>query len=168
MTRHNIGFLLLDFWAREKRIKFRSFASYEEAFDEKNNLFLVKPLLYINNSGVVVKEYLGKRPDDFLVICDDVNLPFGEIRFKKRGGDGGHRGLGSIIYHLATEKFARLRIGIGKPPASPADYVLSEFSLEEKENLPQIFRAVADGLALFLKEGIDRAMSRFNRKRLLK
>jgi PTH1 family peptidyl-tRNA hydrolase len=168
LTRHNIGFLVLDFLARIFRCRFRFFPDYAEAYLEKEGLFLVKPLLYMNNSGVVVKEYLTKRSDSFLVICDDLNLPFGEIRFRKKGSDGGHQGLKNIIYHLNTERFPRLRIGIGGPTnLSYTAYVLSEFTKIEKEKLPCLLERISEALLLFLKEGIEKAMNRFNRKNLL-
>jgi len=168
LTRHNIGFLALDFLARVFHCRFRTFTDYAEAYSEKEGLFLVKPLLYMNNSGVVVKEYLAKRPDSFLVICDDLSLPLGEIRFRKKGSDGGHQGLKNIIYHLNTERFPRLRIGIGEPVnLSHTEYVLSEFNKEEKEKLPCLLEMISEALLLFLKEGIEKAMNRFNRKNLL-
>ncbi|MEO0098864.1 MAG: aminoacyl-tRNA hydrolase [candidate division WOR-3 bacterium] len=168
LTRHNIGFLVLDFLTKEFRIKFKSFSDYEEVFLEKYNLYLVKPLLYMNNSGVVVKDYLKKREDAFLVICDDFNLPFGEIRFRKKGSDGGHQGLANIIYHLNTNNFSRLRIGISPPiNLSYTDYVLSEFKKEEKEKLPFLLEKIKDALLFFLAKGIERAMTEFNRKNLL-
>ncbi len=167
-TRHNIGFIVLDKLANDFGVKFKSFPDYQEAFYEKYNLFLVKPLLYMNHSGVVVKEYLEKKGDDFLVICDDIYLPFGEIRFRKEGSDGGHKGLADIIYHLANQKFPRLRIGIGTPTnLSYTDYVLSQFSEEEKVKIPYLLEKIKGAIILFLNKGIGEAMTQFNRKNLL-
>ncbi len=168
LTRHNIGFLVLDKLAKDLGVKFKSHPDYKEAFSERYNLFLVKPLLYMNNSGVIVNEYLKKRKDDFLVICDDIYLPYGEIRFKKKGSDGGHRGLANIIYYLQTQNFLRLRVGIGMPVViSYTDYVLSEFTKKEKETLPLLLKKIATALGVFLEKGIDWAMTQFNRKKLL-
>lgn len=164
-TRHNIGFMTVDNIARRLGIKFhhapgRFLARTRYAGDE---LLLVKPLLYMNESGVVVKEQLDARPDNFLVVVDDLALPFGQLRIRPRGSDGGHRGLASIIYHLQTTNFPRLRIGIGAPREMDAvKYVLSPFSGEELKHLPEILERATDACLTIVSEGLEMAMNRFN------
>jgi len=173
-TRHNIGFMVADALAKVLKAPPWSIASdsdYQWTKVQKAqlpasaSLVIVKPLLYMNNSGVVVKEYLAKHPSDFIVLCDDFALPFGRIRIRERGSDGGHQGLASIIYHLQTNNFPRLRIGIGKPPTqiSHREYVLTEFSREEKKLLPKIIEYSVAALLYLLENGIKKAMTLYNR-----
>ena len=146
-TRHNAGFLLLDYLADKFSIKFKeSKGEYSIAVGKLSGIdfALIKPVTYVNNSGVAAKEIFEKynlSPDQFLVICDDTNLNKFEWRVRLSGGDGGHNGLSSIIYQLLTEQFPRLRIGIGSNPPETAlsDYVLSEFSKNEIEELNNTF-----------------------------
>ena len=142
-TRHNAGFLLLDYFAKTKSIKFReSTADYFEAEGKINdqNYSLIKPVTFVNNSGIAAREIFEKyslSPEEFLVVCDDTNLKNYDFRVRLSGSDGGHNGLSSIIYHLMTEQFPRIRIGIGTNPLDMAlsDYVLSEFSKSELQEL---------------------------------
>lgn len=167
-TRHNIGFMVADALAKRLNMKFESNSDYRwtQTFLSAINkdLVIVKPLLYMNNSGVVVKEYLARHPDDFIVVCDDFALPFGQLRFRERGSDGGHQGLASIIYYLQTNNFPRLRIGIGNPSAAilRREYVLTKFSNEERKQLPKVIDCAADALLYLLANGIKKAMSLFN------
>jgi len=146
-TRHNAGFLLLDYFASKISLKFKSAAGeYLEASGKLGNhdFSLIKPVTYVNNSGIAAKEVCEKyniEPEDFLIVCDDSNLDNYVIRVRLSGGDGGHNGLSSIIYHLLTDKFPRIRIGIGKcsDTENLADYVLSEFSDSELKNYQKPF-----------------------------
>jgi len=144
-TRHNAGFLLLDYFAKKKSIKFKELTGdYFEAVGKINdqNYSLIKPVTYVNNSGMAAREIFEKyslSPEEFLVVCDDTNLKSYDLRVRMSGGDGGHNGLSSIIYHLMSDQFPRIRIGIGNNPTDIilSEYVLSEFSkseLEEYEN----------------------------------
>jgi PTH1 family peptidyl-tRNA hydrolase len=144
-TRHNAGFLLLDYFAKKKSIKFKELTGdYFEAVGKINdqNYSLIKPVTYVNNSGIAAREIFEKyslSPEEFLVVCDDTNLKSYDLRVRMSGGDGGHNGLSSIIYHLMSDQFPRIRIGIGNNPTDIilSEYVLSEFSkseLEEYEN----------------------------------
>ena len=99
-----------------------------------------------------------------MIVLDDMDIPFGYIRLRKKGGSAGHKGLESIIYHLGTEEFPRLRIGIGKSDGDPVDYVLSPFTEEEREKLPEILELACDAVELWVSEGIDRAMSVYNKR----
>ncbi len=165
-TRHNIGFLAVDQIAARLRVRFHHTAGkfVARAEFQKRNLVLVKPLLFMNYSGVVVKEHLAQEPDEFLVIVDDFALPFGTLRLRARGSDGGHRGLASIIYHLGTEEFPRLRIGIGFPEStSPTEYVLGHWTPLEEAKLPGILNLAVDACLTVTTEGLTVAMNRYNR-----
>ena len=165
-TRHNVGFMVVDLLARKRRVNFRHVPGRFVARTEfaGRPLCLVKPLLYMNESGVPVREHLAQEPDDFLVVCDDLALPFGRLRLRARGSDGGHKGLGSIIYHLETEAFARLRIGIDPTPegVDGADYVLEPFSDAQQEQLARFLDRAADACLAVASDGIAAAMNRFN------
>ena len=133
------------------------------------DIILLKPLKFMNLSGVPVSEakrFFDIETDDMLIVLDDVNLPFGNIRLRKSGSDGGHKGLASVIYHLETESFPRLRIGIGKPVDNTplSEYVLLNFSKDEQEQLPEIIKHSVESIKMWAGEGIEKAMSFTNRK----
>jgi len=146
-TRHNAGFLLLDYFANKKSLSFKE--SKGDHFEAEGNIsnhnfLLIKPATYVNNSGIAAKQLFEKynpSPEQFLVICDDTNLKTLDFRVRLSGGDGGHNGLSSIIYHLVEEKFPRIRIGIGNNPPDTilSDYVLSEFSEAELKEYQDTF-----------------------------
>ena len=146
-TRHNAGFLLLDFFAQKKSLSFtESSGEYFEArgsINEKHYI-IIKPTTYVNNSGIAARQVIEKYNlaiEDFLVVCDDTNLKNYILRVRLSGSDGGHNGLNSIIYHLITDQFPRIRIGIGDNPFDVAlsDHVLSEFSKNELEEYSNTF-----------------------------
>ncbi len=166
LTRHNVGFMVLDTLARRLHMRFRHDSDRLLARKEHAGslLVLVKPLLYMNESGEVVKEQLAQEPDEFLVVCDDLALPFGRLRLRPKGSDGGHKGLGSIIHHLGRSDFARLRIGIGAPGPGQdgTDYVLEDFPAEQLSLLPGILDRAAEACLTVLSGGLEVAMNRFN------
>jgi peptidyl-tRNA hydrolase, PTH1 family len=168
LTHHNIGFMVADALAHKLGKKFKSDSDYQWFAQELNDkkLVVVKPLLYMNNSGVIVKEYLTHTSDDFMVVCDDFALPLGRIRIRERGSEGGHQGLASIIYHLATNNFPRLRIGIGNPlpEISYSEYVLAKFTGQEKKLLPEIIERSIEALLCVAESGIRKAMTLYNAK----
>jgi PTH1 family peptidyl-tRNA hydrolase len=147
-TRHNAGFLLLEYLSGKFSINFNEAAGeYLEATGKLGDQYfsLIKPVTFVNNSGIAAKEVCDKyniESEDFLVVCDDMNLENYAIRVRLSGGDGGHNGLSSIIYHLMTDKFPRIRIGIGKSfeVISMEEYVLSEFSKNELEDYQNVFK----------------------------
>ena len=165
-TRHNVGFMVVDTLARRLHARFRHLPERYVARKEHagHDLVLVKPLLYMNESGVVVKSQLAAEPDDFLVVCDDLALPFGRLRLRPKGSDGGHKGLGSIIYHLGRNDFPRLRLGIDSPGPGKdgVDYVLEPFPPEQAEQLPEVLDRAADACLTLVAGGIELAMNRFN------
>ena len=138
-TRHNSGFLLLDQYAQKNSLPFIASKNdyfFAEGKTAQSGFSLIKPTTYVNNSGIAalqaVQEY-NIPISDFLVVADDVNLETGKVRIRVGGGDGGHNGIDSIIYHLNSDDFPRLRIGIGNNfgKGEMADYVLSPFAKEE-------------------------------------
>lgn len=135
----------------------------------ESTLILVKPLKFMNLSGIPVsdaKNFFEVDLGNLLVIIDDVNLPFGNLRLRESGSDGGHKGLASIIYHFSSEDFPRLRIGIGKSdndlPLS--EYVLFNFSDDEKERLPAIIDNAVNCIKIWCNEGIEKAMNITNKR----
>jgi PTH1 family peptidyl-tRNA hydrolase len=166
LTRHNAGFMVVDALAARLGFRFRTFTDREVARRQfsGDELVLVKPLLFMNESGIVVRKQLERRPDRLLVICDDMALPFGRLRLRPSGSDGGHKGLGSIIAQLGRSDFPRLRVGIDAPARSSdgIDYVLKRFPEEQEELLPEVLQRAADACIAVVTQGLERAMNRFN------
>lgn len=169
-TRHNIGFRLVDELAAREREVFRAgrgeYLLCRLKLAEKDVL-LQKPLTYMNLSGSAVLHvlnYFKMSADALLVVADDINLPFGKLRFRSEGSDGGHNGLSSVIATLGTQEFARLRIGVGNEyvRGEQADFVLSAFNTEERGQLNDIIGQAVDGVMTFVEHGIDEVMNRFN------
>jgi PTH1 family peptidyl-tRNA hydrolase len=164
-TRHNAGFLLLDFMTQDHLIPFRA-GKGDYYFYEREDILLVKPTTFMNHSGRAVRQIMqdfSLPVENLLVIYDDFNLPFGTIRFRAKGSDGGHNGIKSIIYELETDVFDRLKIGIGQPSEDSIEFVLSEFSTEEMNVLGSVFQFAAEGIETWRKEGIVQAMNHYNR-----
>jgi len=133
----------------------------------RSTLFPYTTLFRSNLSGQAVAglvRFYKILPDHLLIIHDDLDLPFGTLRLRPSGGSGGQKGLASIIEHLGTEAFARMRLGIGRPLGgmNPADYVLEPFSIEEQKVLPVILDNAVEAAEAFLNDGIEAAMTRFN------
>ena len=168
-TRHNLGFMVVDELAgrlgsSERRNRFRS--ELVEAFDGQEKVVLLKPSTYMNLSGAAVREAVNwyKTPiDDLLVVVDDIDLPFGSIRLRARGGSGGHNGLKSIIADLGVDGFSRMRIGIGRGTGQATRQVLSRFTSDEARFLPAVLEAAADCVIEWERNGIINAMNRCNR-----
>lgn len=166
-SRHNIGFLIIEEIAEENGCKFykkNSFALIAKWEQWNKDILLVKPTLYMNNSGIVVKKLVEEYNRPFLIVTDDVDLPFGRLCIKNKGGAGGHKGMESIIATLGTQEFPRLRVGMGpRPPGNLlTDYVLSPIEKEELKELPNIIEKAKDAICTIIKEGIEIAMNRFN------
>jgi PTH1 family peptidyl-tRNA hydrolase len=169
-TRHNIGFDILDALASASNISFldKRYGFISE-FKYKSRIFhLLKPSTYVNLSGSAVNYYLVKHKipiENLLVIADDLALPFGKLRLRAKGGDAGHNGLSSIIQTLGTQNFARLRFGIGSdfPQGFQVEYVLGEFSDEEKKLLPERINIAGDIIKSFGTIGITYTMNEFNK-----
>lgn len=170
-TRHNVGFLVADELARRQSIDFES-APAEALLAKARRLgadgaLVLKPLTMMNLSGFAVAEiarYFRIAIPDILVVADDVNLPLGRLRARPAGSAGGHNGFRSIIEQLGTSGFARLRVGVGRgdPRRDLADHVLSGFDAEERPAVADAVARAADASELFVAEGIEQVMNRFN------
>jgi PTH1 family peptidyl-tRNA hydrolase len=172
-TRHNIGFLALDFIATDNSViinneKFKSFYAKTTLFDE--DAVLIKPQTYMNLSGQAVSpfsNFYNIPAQDIIVIHDDIDLDFKEIRIKNGGGHGGHNGIRNIVQELGTNDFIRIRIGVGRPENLnfPIDkYVLSRFNDNEERELSCIFEYTLNACELIFEKGIKEAMNEFNGK----
>src|SRR6188472_1716412 len=129
------------------------------------DVILAKPLTYMNDSGVAVRKLLARERApliEVLVVADDFALPFGKLRFREAGSHGGHNGLRSIIAELNSEKYSRLRVGIGEPGRGAVDHVLSRFSTDERARLPILLDASAEAVEMWAKHGTSKAANRFN------
>ncbi len=171
-TRHNTGFMVADAIAAKFRKSFAPgkgeyyFTQFDHAGEE---VVLLKPTTYMNNSGIAVIDVRDRFeivPGDILVAYDDFNLPLGKLRLRKSGGDGGHNGIYSIIYHLNDENFSRLRCGIGTEEVAPgkdmADFVLSKFEAVEIPEAEKMVGEAVDAALVWISQGIETAMNRFN------
>lgn len=173
-TRHNIGFLALRKLAERLKVKF-SLSSLTnglvaEVHSDGRSCFLLMPLTYMNHSGVAVKQLIEKKaiaPADVLVITDDFNLPFGQLRLRAKGSDGGHNGLASVIYQLGNDAFARLRMGVGTPHRDGAatDFVLGEFDKSQRAHLDKFIESAEDGAWAWFQHGINKAMEQYNKRK---
>jgi PTH1 family peptidyl-tRNA hydrolase len=173
-TRHNAGFMVLDRLAditgiSVARKKFSGF--YGEGDWQGDHLLLLKPLTFMNLSGRSVVEALRFHKlhlKDVVVIHDDLDIPFGKVKFKEGGGHAGHNGLRSLVAELGSGDFTRVRVGIGRPSRGDVvDYVLNRFTDDEQNQLTTILDGVIDGIYVFCNEGIKKAMSLYNSRDLL-
>ncbi|MDD2595311.1 MAG: aminoacyl-tRNA hydrolase [Bacteroidales bacterium] len=172
-TRHNIGFMVLDAWAQASNASFVSgrYGSTAEISFKGRKFILLKPSTYMNLSGKAVNYWLQQTKipkENLLVVVDDLALPFGTLRMRKKGSAGGHNGLKSIDYSLSSDEYPRLRIGIGNGfrEGGQVDYVLGELLLEEKRMLPQVLDTAISAIKSFGTEGVERAMTNFNHSSL--
>lgn len=171
MTRHNIGFMILDAWAKASNVVFSTERYGDTALvrEKGREYHLLKPSTYMNLSGNAVRYWLNKldlEPENLMIICDDLNLPFGTLRMRKAGSDGGHNGLKNITELLGSTEFPRLRIGVGHDfaPGSQVDYVLGKFSEEQLKEVEEMSERIVSGLKTWAFLGIERAMSQINAK----
>ena len=168
ITRHNVGFLVLDAWADEDNISFKEErARFSQAALEPDGARLVKPLTYMNESGKAVAawlEWLKLTPADLLVVVDDVALPLGQIRVRPGGSSGGHNGLKSIETHLGTDAYARVRCGVDRVPPgwSLEKWVLSRFGPKDEDAVGEMIIQARLAIESCQRDGIAVAMNRFN------
>lgn len=160
MTRHNIGFMVVDELASRMDAPLKTNQTFDGELSKAAQLILLKPLTFMNLSGMSVSKvchYYDVETQNVLVICDDVAIPFGELRMREKGSSGGHNGLGDIIRFLGPET-QRLRVGIGDPGSFDlADYVLAQFSSDEREQLPQIIGEAATICETWLTSGFQKS-----------
>lgn len=168
-TRHNAGWMVLDRvadragWAGRGRT--RDASSVVQGRFRSLDLTLVKPLTFMNDSGLAVRKVLAREHAplvDLLVVADDFALPLGKLRFREGGGAGGHNGLRSIIDELSSEAFSRLRVGIGDPDHGALDHVLSAFRPDEQARMDEFLDAAADAVEAWARDGTSKAANRFN------
>ncbi|MBQ6283790.1 MAG: aminoacyl-tRNA hydrolase [Bacteroidales bacterium] len=168
-TRHNVGFMVLDAWSEASNISFNTqrYGDVAEVSFKGRKFYLLKPSTYMNLSGNAVRYWVDKLKlplENLIVVCDDINLPFGTVRMRKNGSDGGHNGLKDIEYRLGTTNWSRIRIGVGNDfhPGSQVDYVLGHFEDEQKALIPEICSKVIEGIKNYSTMGPDRAMNLLN------
>ena len=165
-TKHNFGFWVLDKLAEKRSLKFQA-GKGDYLLVKSNDIALVKPTTYMNNSGMAVADYcryFQNTAEELLVVYDDIDLPLGTLRFKPNGGSGGHKGMESIIYQLESEDLNRLRIGISaeNEMVSSERYVLSPFPKDWKEKINEMIEKACDGIDYFLTHDMKETMNKFN------
>ena len=166
LTKHNFGFWVIDKLVKQRSLTYKAGkGDYIFAQDEK--LMFVKPTNYVNNSGIAIKQilnYFKIGVDDILVIYDDIDINLGKIKFRPQGSDGGHNGLKSIIYHINTDSFARLRIGIATSmKMRPSEkYVLKPFPKKYNNLINEVVDVSISGINYYLNNGIKETMNNYN------
>ena len=169
-TRHNIGFLVLDALATRRKIPWKEQKGWATIGSQTRGgirILLVKPQTYMNRSGEVVGKILEESRasiESLIVVHDDMDLPFETMKLKRGGGSGGHRGIESILEEIGSDRFLRVKMGIGRPEAEQEseDYVLGAFPDEQEATLPAFLVRGVEALECILAQGIDRAMNLFN------
>lgn len=169
-TRHNAGFMAVDKIALENNIEFREekkLKCFLAKFRHNGeDVLLIKPTTFMNLSGEAVRataDYYKIEIKDILVIYDDLSLDLGKIRFRANGSDGGHNGIKSVIQHLGTKTFDRIKIGIGPQPPLPSEaFVLQNFSKEQTEDLKSVLKRTVEAVGFYLDNGLEKAQNKFN------
>lgn len=168
-TRHNMGFMVLDAWVKASDTVFAPdrYGSVAELSFRGQKLLLLKPSTFMNLSGKAVRYWMQEKNipiERVIVICDDLNLPWGTVRMRAGGSDGGHNGLKNITELIGSQEFARIRLGIGNEFArgEQVDFVLGKPSDEQLSQMQQISARVIEGVKLFATQGVDRAMNTVN------
>ena len=168
-TRHNVAWMVIDRLAGASSLSWRE--KFKGVFAQREGDIILKPQTYMNLSGesvVPASQFYKISVEDILVIHDELDLPYGVVAFKKGGGSAGHNGLKSISALLGTPNYARLRVGIGRPPVgSVSNWVLSDFTADEQIQLSDYLDATAKAVELYQAQGYDKAASRFSRKALI-
>jgi PTH1 family peptidyl-tRNA hydrolase len=167
-TRHNVGFMVIEEFAKRFEIDFKDRDKYRigRGSIEGSAVILLEPLLYMNRSGAAVREVLKKfsvPPENLIVIHDDLDMEKGRLRIRKTGSSGGHKGVQSIIQDIGTRDFVRLKIGIGREEGMPAEeFVLRKFGRQEINAMKDTIQKAAEAIRLVVLGGVDKAMNRFN------
>ena len=169
-TKHNVGFMLVDALAERLNApawKEDFFSSVTEVRIGGEKVFLVKPLTYMNNSGEAIGpmlSYYKMTADDLTVVHDDMDIPAGTVRIRKKGSSGGHNGIKSIIAHVGGEDFARVRIGVGRPPAgwTVINHVLAPFAAEDVPKIREAISYLLPAVECIVTDGVELAMNRYN------
>ena len=171
-TRHNMGFMVLDAFAKASNAVFETgrYGDLCEVSFKGRHITLLKPSTYMNLSGNAVRYWMNRYSfplENLLIICDDLNLPFGTLRMRMGGSTGGHNGLASIEECLETDRYTRIRMGIGNEfsRGGQIDFVLGDLSEEEKAQMPELCDRVIAGIKAFVTVGPERAMNDLNRRK---
>ena len=167
-TRHNVGFMAVDKLCQDlnaavNKSKFKALIG--ESYIEQQKVILVKPQTYMNLSGEAVgalARWYKLNPSDVIVIYDDMDLPLGRLRIRPKGGPGGHNGMKSIIAHLGTEEFPRIRVGIGRAEYDSVNYVLGNFAEQELDVINGIITKAVESIHVWIRKDISAAMNKFN------
>jgi PTH1 family peptidyl-tRNA hydrolase len=170
LTRHNVGFRVVDRFAEKKGIKLKRRLGKVQMGEGRigsDRVLIAKPLTYMNRSGAVVKKLIGELGvplDHLVVVHDDLDLASGRIKIKDKGGHGGHKGVGSIIEHVGDAAFLRVKVGIDKPqtPEEGVDYVLSTFDDEQLPLVEESIERACEAIEAIIVSGKNQAMNRYN------
>ena len=165
-TRHNAGFMVLDKLALDNNFSFKEESKLKCFLAKSNDIIYIKPTTFMNLSGEAVRavmDYYKIDIKDILIIYDDIAIDLGRIRFRANGSDGGHNGIKSIIKHVGTKEFDRLKIGIGPQPNIPSEnYVLQNFPKEQLDTLKEVLKKADDAIEFYLSNDIQKAQNKFN------
>jgi PTH1 family peptidyl-tRNA hydrolase len=169
-TRHNAGFLVVDLLAERMGAKFKAHKGVADVATGQLAgvpVALAKPRSFMNESGrpvVAVARFYKVPPEQLTVVHDELDLPFGTLRLKRGGGDGGHNGLRSVSAALGAKDYSRVRFGIGRPPGrqDPADFVLRDFAIAERKDVPFLVDRAADAVELLLRDGLEAAQNAYH------
>lgn len=173
-NRHNVGFQIVDRLAHRHHLAFdkrQGNGQLAQGKIEGHSVILLKPQSFMNESGRSVAalcRFYRVPLEQLIVVFDELDLPLGSVRLRSKGGSGGHKGLRSVIAQLGSQSFSRVRVGIGRPPGrmDPADYVLRDFGVDERPVVEDVYDWVVCAVECWLKDGIDIAMTRFNKNLL--
>ena len=164
-NRHNVGFMVADLMGYEKSFDFRLESKLKCYLAKYQDFIVIKPTTYMNLSGEalsLVMNYYKIKPEDVLIVYDDLAIDLGTLRFKGSGSDGGHNGIKSIIQHIGTNKFARLKVGIGPQPPIPSEnFVLGNFSKEQMPILKETLKTAVEAIEFYFKNGMEKAQNKY-------
>ena len=166
LTKHNFGFWVIDKLVKQSSLKYKA-GKGEYVFAQSNEYMFVKPTTYMNNSGIAIKQFLNYYKLDIsslIIIYDDIDIDLGRIKFRAKGTDGGHNGIKSVIYHLGTNSFDRLKLGIATSMnMRPSEqYVLKAFPKKYNNLVDEVIENATSGISCYLENGISETMNNFN------
>ena len=169
-TRHNVGFMVADYLAMQQNESFKENSKLKSLITKirinNEDTILIKPTTYMNLSGEAIRaviDYYKIELENTLVVYDDLSLDLGKIRFRGSGSDGGHNGIKSVIQHLGTNKFSRLKIGIGPQPGIPSEaFVLQNFGQEQLDDLKKVIQTSAEAIEFYFANGIEKTQNKYN------
>jgi|SRR3989338_2115877 len=163
-TRHNAGFMAVDFFAKKNELpEFEMEKKYDALISKKGNILLAKPETFMNKSGSAVKKIAKNNKGQIIVVHDDADLPVGKIKIAVNRGSAGHKGIESIIKAVGNKNLVRFRLGISGGKKSAEDIVLKKFSKKEMEEFETVIKKTANALDFFIENGLEKTMNEFNR-----